>query len=179
MVVTALRLVPRLYIFPNGCVKKCYLDLNRQSAFKQRGAIMTRLGIVIAAMAFFIGCTDERHQVNADGATPKNAGTMVSQAAVNEAAGALGTASLQKAYVDPQTEELIPRPAENEAADVASTSISSLGSSDDAALVVKPSPVPGGGIMVDLMGRFRNPIKATVDHRGRVFIEHPDENRTE
>ena len=35
-------------------------------------------------------------------------------------------------------------------------------------LVEKPSPVPGGGTMVDLQGRFQNTFVAAVDGTGRV-----------
>ena len=35
-------------------------------------------------------------------------------------------------------------------------------------LVEKPSPVPGGGTMVDLRGRFQNTFVAAVDDSGRV-----------
>jgi hypothetical protein len=35
-------------------------------------------------------------------------------------------------------------------------------------LVEVPSPVPGGGIMVDLEGRFQNTFVAAVDESGRV-----------
>jgi hypothetical protein len=35
-------------------------------------------------------------------------------------------------------------------------------------LVEKPSPVPGGGTMVDLQGRFQNAFVAAVNDSGRV-----------
>jgi hypothetical protein len=35
-------------------------------------------------------------------------------------------------------------------------------------LVEQPSPVPGGGTMVDLQGRFQNAFVAAVDDSGRV-----------
>jgi hypothetical protein len=42
-------------------------------------------------------------------------------------------------------------------------------------LVEAPSPVPGGGVMVDLQGRFRSMLFATIGPDGRVKIMHLDE----
>jgi hypothetical protein len=38
----------------------------------------------------------------------------------------------------------------------------------------RPSPVPGGGTMVDLKGRFQSPLTATIDSNGDIKIEHRD-----
>jgi hypothetical protein len=39
-------------------------------------------------------------------------------------------------------------------------------------LVETLSPVPGGGVIVNLQGRFQSPLSATVDPTGKVTIEH-------
>jgi hypothetical protein len=39
-------------------------------------------------------------------------------------------------------------------------------------LVETLSPAPGGGVMVDLQGRFRSPLIATRDAEGKVTIRH-------
>jgi hypothetical protein len=36
----------------------------------------------------------------------------------------------------------------------------------------EPSPVPGGGMMIDLKGRHHSPIKATIDSDGRTTVDH-------
>jgi hypothetical protein len=41
-------------------------------------------------------------------------------------------------------------------------------------LVQVPSPVRGGGVIVDLQGRFRAPLLATVGEGGQVAIRHLD-----
>jgi hypothetical protein len=39
-------------------------------------------------------------------------------------------------------------------------------------LVETLSPVPGGGVKVDLQGRFRSPLIATQDAEGKITIQH-------
>ncbi len=76
-----------------------------------------------------------------------------------------------KVYVDPQTGEVVEPPAqeppqsEMQAGDVA-TSTSSEG------LVAEPSPVSGGGTMINLQGRFQSPLVATQGSDGKMKIEH-------
>jgi hypothetical protein len=38
-------------------------------------------------------------------------------------------------------------------------------------LVAEPSPVPGGGMMIDLQGRFQNAATATVDDSGQATVD--------
>ena len=73
-----------------------------------------------------------------------------------------------RAYVDPETGELTepPEDAAPEEAPVADFSTSEEG------LVVEPHPEPDGGVMVDLQGRFRSPLVATVEADGKVKIKH-------
>ncbi len=79
-----------------------------------------------------------------------------------------------RAYIDPETGEFgVPPWWEAEArgtealvAPGASASTSSEG------LVETPSPVPGGGVMVDLQGRFRSPLTATLDDDGKTKMQH-------
>ena len=140
---------------------------------------MTRLIIVLAAMVFLTHCTEGRPPALSDGTGSKDAGTSaVAQSADKEDAVARDTTSAQKAYVDPATGKLVPRPPQKAATERNSVRSSTLDSTDDA-LEVKPSPVKNGGIMIDLKGRFQNPIKATADDQGGSKIEHPAENRTE
>jgi hypothetical protein len=34
------------------------------------------------------------------------------------------------------------------------------------------SPVPDGGMMIDLKGRYQSPITATIDRNGRTIVVH-------
>lgn len=42
-------------------------------------------------------------------------------------------------------------------------------------LLEMPSPRPGGGIMIDLKGQFRTPLKASRDADGKLSIKHEAE----
>lgn len=74
-------------------------------------------------------------------------------------------------HIDPQTGEVVEPPAQEppqselQAGDP-TTSTSSAG------LVAEPSPVPGGGIGINLQGRFQSPLVATQGSDGKVKIEH-------
>ena len=77
-------------------------------------------------------------------------------------------AGSQKAYLDPETGELIP-PSEHEGAeaDRAESTSPSADAKPAEEIVEEKSPVPGGGVMVDLKDRFRNPSGATVESESK------------
>jgi hypothetical protein len=67
--------------------------------------------------------------------------------------------------IDPATGALTSQPTGAGAAPVGKDTERSLSTSSEGLREV-PSPVPGGGTMVDLQGRFRNVSVATVDENG-------------
>jgi len=75
-----------------------------------------------------------------------------------------------KAYKDPVTGKFGPPPAGVQS----SLPASALSNQKSAVSVMKevPSPVIGGGMMIDLKGRFRKDLIATKDAEGRIKIEH-------
>jgi hypothetical protein len=38
-----------------------------------------------------------------------------------------------------------------------------------------PNPVPGGGVKLDLQGRFQSPLIGTIDANGKVKMHHRGE----
>ena len=82
----------------------------------------------------------------------------INQATIPKGAGS------QKAYLDPETGELIP-PSEHKGveADRAESEPPSADTESAEDIVEEKSPVPGGGVMIDLKERFRNPSGATVE----------------
>lgn len=71
-----------------------------------------------------------------------------------------------RVYLDPETGRFVPEPpagAEVES-DVATEALSTR----SVDLVEQPSPVPGGGMMLDLRGRFQNVIEMSVDASGAL-----------
>jgi hypothetical protein len=87
-----------------------------------------------------------------------------------QAAGAVEGAADMRIYRNPVTGELGGPPAE--APDQVSLPPDDALSTSSEGLVETPSPVPGGGSMVDLQGRFRSPLTATQDAEGKVMIQH-------
>ena len=61
-------------------------------------------------------------------------------------------------YIDPETGELISAPASGQALELGDA----VNTSDEG-LVLQPSPVPGGGVMIDLQGRYQNTVIVTGD----------------
>lgn len=114
----------------------------------------------IAADTSSVGCP-ETAQVG-----PEPADT-VTQAGDEQGAAVRQRTSGFRAYVDPETGQLIEPPEEAPAEPTAPA----LSTSDEG-LVAVPSPVPGGGNMVNLQGRFRSPLTATVGADGKVRMQH-------
>jgi hypothetical protein len=84
-------------------------------------------------------------------------------------AGATG----MKIYIDPQSGQLTTAPAGGAPLQLSPAEENALSTSHQG-LVESLSPVPGGGVIVDLQGRFQNPLFATVDGAGKVTIRHLD-----
>lgn len=84
-----------------------------------------------------------------------------------EEAGGVPDAGM-RAYVDPRTGRLLSEPPAGRQvppSDPASTSTEGL----------VETPLPHGGVMLDVRGRFQSPLVATVDADGRVHLGHAGE----
>jgi hypothetical protein len=99
--------------------------------------------------------------------TPTPASSDATSASARAAAGGM------KIHIDPQTGALT-----KDAAPTAPLSLSpaeqNAFSTSHQGLVETPSPVPGGGVMIDLQGRFQHPLSATIDDAGKLTIHHLD-----
>jgi hypothetical protein len=70
-----------------------------------------------------------------------------------------------RVYLDPTTGEIIPQPVEAPEPGLPKDITDPMSTSSEG-LVVEPAP--GGGVMVDLRGRFRNIATATLDADGNL-----------
>ncbi len=70
-----------------------------------------------------------------------------------------------RAYADPRTGALLPGPPAGRRPEP-SPAFSRSGAG------LMPTRAPGGGIMIDLQGRFQSPLVATVEPDGRVRLHH-------
>jgi hypothetical protein len=89
-------------------------------------------------------------------------------AAGGPAAAEAGTeAAGLRAYIDPETGRFVPEPPPGVVDEVDRATAAALSTrSED--LVEQPSPVPGGGVMVELEGRFQSAIEMSVDESGAL-----------
>lgn len=95
--------------------------------------------------------------------------TSPDSASANAPAGATG----MKIHIDPQTGQLTKEQAAQVPLQLSPGEENALSTSHQG-LVESLSPAPGGGVIVDLQGRFRHPLFATVDAAGKVTIRHLD-----
>jgi hypothetical protein len=79
-----------------------------------------------------------------------------------------------KAYVDPVTGENLERPDDA----MPPLELDASHATSDHGLREIVSPEPGGGVSVDLQGRFRVPLEATVTPGQRPSIRHRDAPET-
>jgi hypothetical protein len=83
-------------------------------------------------------------------------------------------ASGMTVYVDPQTGAILKEPAPGGVPlQLSPQEQSALSTSHEGLVEV---PVPGGGVKVDLQGRFQSPLIGTIDAHGKLQMEHLGES---
>lgn len=96
-------------------------------------------------------------------------------------AGDLGTSadpggtSGMMIYIDPETGAFLKEPAPGHEPLQLTPQLQNAFSTSDSGLVEVPSSIPGGGVMLDLQGRFQSPLVITTDTNGKVKMQHLNE----
>jgi len=80
-------------------------------------------------------------------------------------------------YVDPQTGDLLKEPAPGSVPIQLTPQLQNALSTSHQGLVEVPGSTAGGGVKVDLQGRFRSPMISTVGGDGKVGTVHLREPR--
>jgi hypothetical protein len=75
-------------------------------------------------------------------------------------------------HIDPQTGELRKSPAPGTGPLQLSPQERNAFSTSHQGLVQVPSSVPGGGVKLDLQGRFHSPLAVTIDPDGKLKMQH-------
>jgi hypothetical protein len=75
-------------------------------------------------------------------------------------------------YLDPQTGAILQEPAPGALPLALTPQEQNALSTSHQGLTETPGPVPGGGVKVDLQGRFQSPVFGTVDADGNVEMHH-------
>lgn len=98
----------------------------------------------------------------------------VPQAGGKPAAGTEG-ASGMTIHIDPRTGAILKEPVPGTVPLKLTPQLKNALSKSHEGLVETPSSVPGGGVKVDLQGRFQSPLVVTIDADGKVKLQHLDE----
>ena len=73
-------------------------------------------------------------------------------------------------YIDPQTGAILNEPAPGTVPFQVTPELQNALSTSHQGLV--ETPTAGGGVKVDLQGRFQSPLAATIDANGNLRIQH-------
>jgi hypothetical protein len=115
--------------------------------------------IIILAWMLCAGCAST-------GVTPTS---VASEASPPAASPPAGTHAGLRVYKDPQTGEFT-EPPPNTSIATTTAPIERAFSRSHEGLLAVPSSMPGGGVRVDLQGRFRSHFVATKDADGKVSV---------
>ncbi|MGD8371623.1 MAG: hypothetical protein PVF76_09020 [Syntrophobacterales bacterium] len=139
---------------------------------------MKTLVVLVIVLAFCTHCSGGGPPSNTDGvkqnnteATSSPRNTTAAQGQTEENLTTSEESGALRVYIDPETGEFTSPPARGIPA-ARTTAPSATSSTSHEGLEERPSPVPGGGTMVDLKGRFHSPLTATIDVNGKTRIEH-------
>ena len=132
---------------------------------------MKRFALFMLLLAFCTHCTKGRTPSTIEDAGQTKASTAAAQQQMR-------TDISQRATIDPETGEFVNPPEQETPAASESIQPSALSISAET-MEESSSPVPGGGVMIDLKGRFQSPVSATVERNGETTIEHPASGRME
>ena len=139
---------------------------------------MKTLVFVIILIALCINCNRENPPSISDGAketdieyTTPSRNTMTGQKQNEKNLTVIRNDKALNVYIDPLTGEFI-TPEEAEVLPEERSSSSAAYNTSHEELEEQPSPVPDGGMMIDLKGHFQSPLTATIDSNGDITIEH-------
>jgi hypothetical protein len=104
--------------------------------------------------------------------TLTDSGASSPRQAAGTTAGAPRGASGILIHIDPQTGALVSEPPRGTVPPALTAVERNAFSTSDQGLVETPNSVPHGGVTLDLQGRFRSPLFATIDDAGGVEIQH-------
>jgi len=137
---------------------------------------MIRLLLLLTTVAFCTYCTEGRPPANTSGHQSIEKGTPDTPRPATKLPAVPAASSAQRAHVDPESGELTHRPASQADPEIKAMQPSALDAPAET-LKEQPSPVPGGGVMIDLKGHFRSPVSATANGQPTAPMDHPADAR--
>jgi hypothetical protein len=136
-----------------------------------RGLKMSLLGVGACFIVTVHPAFPEEGQAVLSG-QPQTSGTSGPQPPAEKPAAVPEGASGMIIHIDPQTGELRKTPAPGAVPLQLSPQERNAFSTSHQGLVQVPSSVPGGGVKLDLQGRFQSPLVVTIDPDGKVKMHH-------
>jgi hypothetical protein len=132
----------------------------------KRTPLQLKLGLAVLAVTFITGCFGHvSERANSDALSSKLESETGQTAEPTEKPPGIIV------HIDPKTGEIIIPPARGLPGPVAQPSADAAKKS-----LAEPretlSPVPGGGVMIDLDERFQTPLSVTIDADGKVRFQH-------
>jgi hypothetical protein len=77
-----------------------------------------------------------------------------------------------RVYIDPRTGAIVREPTPGTQPLQLTPRLRDSFRTSHEGLIETPSSTPGGGVKLDLQGRFQSPLAATADRDGKVRIQH-------
>jgi len=108
----------------------------------------------------------------ASGQTHVGSGATIPQPLADEPAVSPQGAAGMTVYIDPQTGAILSAPAPGTVPLQVTPELRNALSTSHQGLVQVPSSVPGGGVKLDLQGRFQSPLIVATDADGTVKMRH-------
>ena len=141
---------------------KRFTQRNRMAPGLLMGLLALGAGLVMAVPPAF----PEEGQSASPGQTPRGSNAGASQPPATVPDGAAGMII----YIDPQAGVILHEPAPGTVPLQVIPGLHNALSTSHQDLV--ETPAAGGGVKVDLQGRFQSPLTATIDANGNLRIQH-------
>ena len=132
------------------------------------GLLAVGAGVAVAAPHAFPG----ESQPAPSGQKQTGSGASAAQPPAEQPAAVPGGAAGMMIYIDPQTGAILKEPAPGTVPLQLTPDLQKALSTSHQGLVEVPSPVPGGGVTVDLQGRFQSPLFDTIYADGKLKMRH-------
>jgi len=135
------------------------------------GLLVASVGVALAAQPAF----PDENQPAPSVQTQTGSGASAAPQAAKTPDAVPGGASGMMIYIDPTTGAILKEPAPGTVPLRLTPQLQNALSTSHQGLVETPSSVAGGGVKVDLQGRFQSPLFVTIDAHGKVKMQHLDE----
>ena len=142
-----------------------------------RERIMHRLltSLLVTGACFAVAAqpvSPSESQPAPSGQTETEPGAGLPQQLAGESAAVLSSASGMVIHIDPQTGAVRNTPAPGTVSVQLTPKLQNALSTSHQGLTEIQNSVPGGGVKVDLQGRFQSPLVATIDANGQLKVQH-------